>query len=233
MLRSSAKVNETFRPQRDLLFKLYSLSEAKILNENAYNKYTRFGKIAQYYEFQKGNIPFVESWNFSNQEMLKKWMSTSKLPLIIKRDVSSKGRDVIKIENFDDLDIFLDKHSNVQDYLVQGFIEGGEDLRVIVLGGKAIGAMKRKALEGEFLTNFSLGGQVSSYDIDQDKVAKSIAEKAAQHFCLDYVGVDLIKDRLGDWKLLEINSTCQFKGFEESTGINVASKIIDYLCNAK
>ena len=52
---------------------------------------------------------------------------------------------------------------------------------------------------------------------------------------LDYVGVDLMMGNPpegeagdGEWKVLEVNRACQFKGFEQATGVNVAKELINY-----
>ena len=86
--------------------------------------------------------------------------------------------------------------------------------------------MKRIASSGSHLTNFSQGGKVEKYDIENDKKACEIALKCAKHFKLDYVGVDLIRGNDGNWKVLEVNRGAQFKGFELSTKFNVPAEII-------
>jgi glutathione synthase/RimK-type ligase-like ATP-grasp enzyme len=48
---------------------------------------------------------------------------------------------------------------------------------------------------------------------------------------LDYGGIDLMKNNKNEWVVLEVNRACQFEGFESATGINVASRIVDYLAN--
>jgi glutathione synthase/RimK-type ligase-like ATP-grasp enzyme len=46
---------------------------------------------------------------------------------------------------------------------------------------------------------------------------------------LDYGGVDIMKDEGGKNYVLEVNRACQFKGFEKSTGINVAKRVVEML----
>jgi glutathione synthase/RimK-type ligase-like ATP-grasp enzyme len=38
-----------------------------------------------------------------------------------------------------------------------------------------------------------------------------------------------MKNEEGRWVVLEINRACQFEGFEKSTAINVAGRIVEYL----
>ena len=119
----------------------------------------------------------------------------------------------------------------IKGLIFQRFLPNAEDLRVVVLGGKIVGAMKRIATPGNFLSNYSQGGMVEKYDIDKDKIAKKIALSVAKLFRLDYCGVDLMKNEKGEWVVLEVNRACQFEGFEKSTEINLASKIAYYLAN--
>ena len=100
------------------------------------------------------------------------------------------------------------------------------DLRIIVIGGKVVGAMKRTAKGNEFRSNFSLGGEVEKWNLSKND--KVIAKRVAKSCGLDYCGVDIMKDLKGNSFVLEVNRQCQFKGFEKATGINVAKKIIDF-----
>ena len=98
---------------------------------------------------------------------------------------------------------------------------------MIVIGGEAIGAMKKTAPPGEFLTNIARGGLASKADLTDE--LKDLAEKTARVFKTDYVGVDIMYDTEGRPYILEANRGAQFEGFERSTGINVAQKMIEFL----
>jgi len=202
--------------QKDLIQKLNS---PKVINFESFKKWPTLDKILQYKEFKKAKIPVVEtSTTYKDLDF----------PFIAKVSDSSQGRGVKKINNKKELDEFI-KNNSGNNILYQPFLHAGQDLRVIVLDGKVLGAMKRTAQKGEYLTNFSRGGKVDCYDIFNDLSALNIAKKVAKHFKLDYCGVDLMKSDDGKWKVLEVNRACQFKGFELATGINVASEIADYL----
>jgi ribosomal protein S6--L-glutamate ligase len=114
---------------------------------------------------------------------------------------------------------------NVGMFLWQKCLPTRWDLRIIVLDGKAIGAMKRSAVGDEFRSNFSLGGNVEYWDLS--KIDREIAEKVARVCGLDYCGVDIMKNEEGDSFVLEVNRQCQFQGFEKSTGINVAKLVVE------
>jgi len=54
-----------------------------------------------------------------------------------------------------------------------------------------------------------------------------LAEKVAKVCGLDYCGVDIMKDENSKSYILEVNRQCQFMGFEKSTGVNVARKVVE------
>ena len=114
-----------------------------------------------------------------------------------------------------------------QDYLAQEFHPeaAGRDLRVLVVGGRAIGAMERMASEGEFRANYHRGGFVRSARLG-DELA-SIAVTAAETLELGVAGVDLIRTRRG-LLLLEANPSPGFEGFEQTTQTDVADAIVRY-----
>lgn len=220
--------NDSFYiPQRDYLIEWFEERGGMVLNSRTYKKWSRLDKITQHFELQRAGLPFIESVVYGNNEHLI--MKTKNFPLIIKKNLSSRGKDVFKANNLSDIKEVFDQGYFSRQMLLQPFLKIGEDLRIIVVGGEIIGAMRRVAQEGKYLTNYSQGGSVQEYDIKNDPKAMEIAEKTAKHFLLDYVGVDLMKADDGEWKVLEVNRACQFKGFEESTKINVPQQVLAYL----
>lgn len=214
-------------PQRDFLIKWFEGQGAKVLNSKTYKLWSRLDKITQHFEFQMAGLPLIDTivWG-SNEKLIE---NTREFPLIIKKNLSSRGRDVFKVNNLSDIKEIFDNDYNSREMLLQPFLKLGEDLRIIVIGGEVIGAMKRTASEGKYLTNYSQGGSVENYDLEAHPEVREIAEKVAKHFELDYVGVDLMMSDEGGWKVLEVNRSCQFQGFEKATGINVPQKVLQFL----
>jgi ribosomal protein S6--L-glutamate ligase len=116
-------------------------------------------------------------------------------------------------------------------FLWQKYLPTRWDIRVIVVGGKAIGGMKRSAVGEEFRSNFSLGGDVEKWELSDDE--RNLAEKVAKVCGLDYGGVDIMKDEKGNNYILEVNRQCQFQGFEKSTQINVARTVVEMIANKR
>ena len=98
------------------------------------------------------------------------------------------------------------------------------DVRVYVVDGRVVGAMKRYAPADEWRTNVALGGDVEGISDELPEEAARLATEATTVLDLDYAGVDLLR-RDGAWYVLEVNATAGFKGFFEATGVSPAPYI--------
>jgi len=220
------RVDLRFTFQRDYLLSLFLKQDTRVLNAESLLAYPRIDKLNQHFLFQELGLPFVETRVFGSRKQAIN--SITNFPVIIKNKHGSKGMLVYKIHNQEELVKLLGK-SETSSLLVQPFLKAGEDIRVIVLGFKALGAMKRIAQPGQYLTNFSAGGRVEKYLLENDSEAIRISETLAKNLHMEYGGVDLMKDEKGSWQILEFNRPCQFEGFEKATGLNLAGNILDYL----
>ncbi len=113
-------------------------------------------------------------------------------------------------------------------YLLQEFINesAGTDFRVLGLNGKVLGGIKRIAQDGGFKANISLGGKAEIIEVEPELA--ELAKKIMREGRIFYAGIDFLKTKNG-YLALEINTSSQFKGFEEATGMNIAGMIIDEL----
>ncbi len=156
-------------------------------------------------------------------------------PLVVKKSYGSFGAGVALAKNRSELvataQKWLHEPHFYQRYIAQS---AGKDIRVIVVGGKAIAAMERVAQKGEFRSNIELGGEGKKIELP-DGYAKT-AEQAANALGLDYCGVDLLQTSRGA-VVCEVNSNAFFEGLEEATGANVAAAyaryIFDEICKGK
>lgn len=187
--------------------------------------------------FAKNNIPTPKTTllRFTSEEELTGLINfLGGFPLVMKKNVGSVGRDVRIVNNNQEIFDFIEdvhkrlakknNHASRIGFILQEFVKesAGSDYRVLVLGGKILGVMKRTAQDGGFKANVSLGGIAQAVALDSD--LKKLAKKVIKAGKLFYGGVDFIKK--GDQYLaLEINTSAQFKGFEGATGINVAQKV--------
>ena len=112
-----------------------------------------------------------------------------------------------------------------QDIVLQQYIAEakGRDLRVIVVGGRVVAAMRRQAKAGEFRSNLHRGGLGVRANLDERYRRAAIA--ATRVMGLEVAGVDMLETREGP-KILEINSSPGLEGIERASGTDVASAII-------
>lgn len=102
----------------------------------------------------------------------------------------------------------------------------GVDLRVLVVGGKVIGAMQRTAPDGDFRANITNGGTGEYYELTPE--IEDISLRAAAALNLDIAGIDLLFDSRG-FRVCEANSNPGFSGFEKYCGIDVAEAIVKFV----
>jgi len=157
-------------------------------------------------------------------------------PIILKGSSGDRGTNVFKIDNLKQLEKKVRELRKIEieggkRYMLQEFIPNDGDLRILVLGDKVLGAMKRTSqnFQKEFRNNFSVGGKVEVVEIPES--IKKLAVKAAKVCGLLVAGVDVVyKD--GDVNkpvVWEVNKGPQFWGFMEATKIDVPRKIIEFL----
>ena len=102
----------------------------------------------------------------------------------------------------------------------------GVDVRVIVIGGKAVAAMERRNVN-DFRSNVAQGGDGIKIKL-QDEFRKA-AETCAKVLGLDYCGVDLLYGNEGEPYVCEVNSNAFIGGIEKATDINVARVYAEYI----
>jgi len=151
-------------------------------------------------------------------------------PCVIKVVTGSHGAGVYLCETpkqFEDLSELISSLDFKNSMIVQEYVQAseGRDLRVIVIGGRVIGAMLRQSTDGSFKANISRGGQGMAFDVDDQM--EMLAIQVAKVLDLDIAGIDLLFHPDG-YRICEANSSPGFKGFEAALDINVPQKVFDY-----
>ncbi len=147
-------------------------------------------------------------------------------PMVAKQCYGSLGKFVYKIDDRAELEKKCEELKCIP-HLFQQFIKesAGRDIRVTVIGGRAVAAMERKSTT-DFRSNIELGGTGTPKKIDEK--LKTLAEKAANLLGLDYCGIDILCGN-GGYLLCEVNSNAFFGGMERVTGINVARLYAEHI----
>lgn len=160
-------------------------------------------------------------------------------PVIIKGSGGDRGTRVFKANNLEELeklvrDLRKSETEEGRRYMLQEYIENEGDFRILVLGEKVLGVMKRaRTAKNEFRNNYSVGGTIEVANLPEE--IKKLAVKAARVCGLAVAGVD-VAFRDNDFKkpvIWEVNKGPQFKGFMKATGIDVPAEIVKYLVSLK
>jgi len=137
-------------------------------------------------------------------------------PVVVKPRFGSWGRAVHRCDDEASLLRLLDglvaerwfaRHGAIVQELVE---PAGYDLRIVVAGGRAVGAISRVAARGEWRTNVSLGARRRRVRPPVEAVRLALA--AAEAARADLVGVDLLPLPDGGWTIIELNGAVEFTG---------------------
>ena len=112
-------------------------------------------------------------------------------------------------------------------YYLQTFVDRAEsdwsDIRVLVINGKAVAAMKRRSQH--WITNRAQGAKCESLALDHELA--QLAEAAARAITINYAGIDIISDAQGRPQVIEVNSIPAWLGLQGVTDFNIAGSLID------
>ena len=146
-------------------------------------------------------------------------------PYVIKSCSGHGGSQVFMAENEQEEKSAIETIGN-DEYVVQQCCSNlGKDIRVFIIGNKIIKALLRTS-ENSFKSNYSLGGHVEEYtlnDQEQDMV-NAILKKMS----LDYAGVDFIfhNDRA---VFNEIEDAVGARMLYQVSDIDIVQKYVDYI----
>ncbi|RLF11878.1 MAG: lysine biosynthesis protein LysX [Thermoprotei archaeon] len=168
-------------------------------------------------------------------ESALKAMEALGMPVVLKPLVGSHGRLVSMVSDLDLAKTLLEHEEAMGNGLhrvhyVQEFVDKpSRDIRVVIVGGRAVASIYRYAPKGEWRTNVAVGGRAEPCRLSGE--AEELALKASEALGAEVVGVDLMEAREG-LLVNEVNPTVEFKGASQATGVDVAGAIIDYLKEA-
>lgn len=150
-------------------------------------------------------------------------------PLILKNGKGSFGKQVFLINNRAELQQKVKEFAG-ESIVFQKFIEEsrGRDVRVYVVGGRAVACAERYNKD-DFRSNVQSGGKMTAIDVNDNNYKEFIllAEKTAKILGADFAGVDILYSN--DCPLVcEVNSNAHFAGLTKATGIDVARYIVKH-----
>ena len=150
-------------------------------------------------------------------------------PVVIKLLEGTQGVGVVLAETKKAAKSVLQAFEGLKaDVIVQEFIKEakGADLRVIVVGGRVVAAMRRVGAPGEFRANVHQGGTAEKVTLTQRE--RRLAVKAARSLGLEVAGVDMLRSERGPL-VIEVNASPGLEGIESASSVDVAGSIIQYV----
>ncbi|KKQ36785.1 MAG: Alpha-L-glutamate ligase, RimK family [Candidatus Woesebacteria bacterium GW2011_GWA1_37_7] len=201
----------------------------KVFDNNFLSHKYSINKIADLIKLAQAGIPVPDSYHLHD---FKKYSPTANklgYPMICKLTRTGKGAGVYKFDNKEDLTKFVvdleNREAEPESYLLQEFIPYKYDLRILIIGSD-IFCMRRFPKKGDFRANFSLGGSVELFDLDEK--GNTLAINAMQAVGIEVAGVDLLITEDNKRYILEVNHTPGMIGMEKATSKNIAKVYLEY-----
>ncbi|MBD1923831.1 ATP-grasp domain-containing protein [Microcoleus sp. FACHB-831] len=177
---------------------------------------------------KKIGINSYPAFNIENAtQLINELAESDKFPLIVK---PFNGRGGIGVELLNDRytaleyakNFFIQNAGNNVPILLQEFVRFKSEYRVMVIDGKCLGAVEKKAKPGSLAANAAQGGSFVVANVPNivDFTVKNVSQKGIY-------GIDVGEDCDGKLYIIEANPTPMWSAFEQATGINVAKEIIN------
>ncbi|MDF1798353.1 MAG: RimK family alpha-L-glutamate ligase [Planctomycetota bacterium] len=150
-------------------------------------------------------------------------------PWVVKRPEGSKGEAVFLVQDEAELESYFEAAGTTEaPVVVQRFVAeaSGTDLRVFVVGGHTLAAMRRRSGSGDFRSNLHQGGHGERVEASAE--AAAVAEAAVAALGLEVAGVDLLEADGGPL-VIEVNGSPGFAGIEDATGADLSGAVVRYL----
>lgn len=191
------------------------LSEGQYVSSKAYDAW----KLAE------AGLPVPETMQCMDMKDARRAFDALGTPLVAKGTHGGQGRWVFLVRSYDELASRLSGgQSGI--FIFQRYLPIDEEYRVMTVGGKAVGAVRRNPVHGDFRRNFSVGATLDEAALMPQ--LRILAESASRVLGYAFAGVDIAMSA-GKPYILEVNRRPGFKGFETVTDTDVAKAFIEYV----
>jgi len=208
----------------ELLGLAKSLGQLRPMLNRPENVLTAFHKFATATAIAGSDVSIPDSALALDATRLNELRETFGEEVVYKTAIGTHGGGTWKIGQGESVNPLVgNRYAFLQELIEKDETVHPSDLRVYVVDGEVLGAMRRYAPDNDWRTNVSLGGEFEVVE-DLPAIVENMATEATEILGLDYAGVDLVEGVDG-WHLLEVNPTAGFRGFFEATGINPGADI--------
>ena len=209
-----------------LLNKQFEFLGIKVFN-NSFVAEICNDKAKTYQYLAKTGIRMVDSRFFKNSQV-KDIISMVEQPTVIKAVEGHGGSQVFLLKpGEEDIHEKIVKGLGSSDVVVQPLTGNRhQDLRVYVIGKEIIACVLRTAKEG-FKSNFSLGGEVSLYQLSNEE--RSLVNIIISQFEFGLVGIDFIIGDSGELIFNEIEDVVGSRMLYQCSDINIVERYLKYI----
>ncbi len=177
----------------------------------------------------RAGLPQPRTALFTDAEKALETMEAWGYPVVLKPVIGSWGRLLAKLTDREAAEAILE-HKEVlggfqhQLLYLQEYVEKpGRDIRVFVVGNRAIAAIYRRSRH--WITNTARGGEAINCPLTPE--IEDLALRAAQAVGGGVVAIDLFESERG-LLVNEVNHTMEFKNSVHTTGVDIPGEILRY-----
>lgn len=167
-----------------------------------------------------GHIRIPRTFFASLPQIGKKAPKFLGLPFVVKSTSGRKGREVYLIKQKEDLKKLEETGKN---YFAQEFIAAERRIRVLVVGGRILGAISQIAKWAKDRK----GAKIEIFN--PDKKVSDLALSAVRAVGLDIAGVDILTGPEGSLYVIEVNAAPSWELIKKYCQINVENEIIQFI----
>ncbi len=148
--------------------------------------------------------------------------------VVVKPMFGSEGRGIVRVSDPDLAHRVFRTLERVDSVLyLQRFVRHpGYDIRVLILGGRVLGCMKRIS-DSDFRTNVSRDARTEIHTptlMEIEYALRSVVCTGAA-----FAGVDLLYNEQGELFVIEVNAVPGWSAFARTTGIDVAEHVVQWI----
>ncbi|XP_069775033.1 beta-citrylglutamate synthase B [Narcine bancroftii] len=189
------------------------------------NKFWTFQELAGH------GIPLPDTFSYGGHENFSKMIDEAEplgYPVVVKNTRGHRGKAVFLARDKHHLSDLSHLIRHDAPYLFQKYVKEshGKDIRVVMVGGRVIGAMLRCSTDGRMQSNCSLGGVGVLYQLSEQ--GKQLAIQVSNILGMDICGIDLLRKDDDSFVVCEANANVGFKAFDKACNLDVSSIIADY-----
>lgn len=178
-------------------------------------------------------VPMPPTWAMESPAQAQRLVtreSAAGRALVLKPLFGSQGKGLQRVGRVDGAHVPLPDLASFGGlaYLQRYLASPGFDWRVLVVGGRAVAAMRRCSVH--WIHNVKQGAKVEPAALTPELAA--LAERAAAALQMDYAGIDLLPTADGP-HVLEVNGVAAWQGLQRVTGFNIAAALVADLIDRK